>query len=1235
MKRIMKAACWMSLIMLMATVAAAQNAATADLRGTVKDPNGAVVSNATVTIRDESRNFERSVKSDAEGNYLIPLLPPGNYTMQVDAAGFAKVKTTNVRLNVGQTAELPIALKVAGSETEVTVNADSQMVETNRSSVATTVDQQRIENLPINERSYLSFALTTSTVGRDNGRAIGPAPTSGLNIGGQRGRSTLVQVDGADNTDTSVNAARSTLSQEAVQEFQVVTNSYAAEFGRASGGVVNVVSKSGNNDLHGNLFGFLRHRSFQAKNAFSPIDNPPYTRTQYGATIGGPIVKDKTFYFGAVEQRRRQESGFFTSDVVGPLTASTTIPVIAGLNPIARTFTNLTSAQATFINTLIGSGVAANICAARTYAFMASTGGNLGLTGTTGQISPNDGSLCPAFSPIAPGVIGPRFLLSGAPIPSGTVNAAGLPIAFRPLTQLQRIFPVSEGTTFTSLRLDHRFTPSHHLTMRAGFNPSKISGIQVESQNQALGQNDFSRTGLQQFRDWSALVGLNSSLTGHLVNEANFNYGRRSAQFRSQNGDAVAVNITGTAFFGRELFSPVRRVEERYQIRDNVSWLVGNHVIKFGGDVNFVDVSANFELNFSGLFNFGGLGAANLIPGLTAAPDFTPVQQYGLGFPANYIQGFGNPNSALSNKPIAFFVQDSWQITRNLTLNFGVRYDNELTAQIRPVGVTDPLSGIVLTDADMLAAQDAMNAQQGFPRDNNNIAPRFALAWDPYGDGKSVFRAAYGLFYDHPLAAIAFNSDIADAAQQQQLVSLPGSPAQTASLNATQIFMGTVCVPGHPVTPICPAGVNTPGVAPTAQYQFGRMRFNDQTFPGFGPVLPFTLHVAKDFEYAYAHQASASFEHSFTDDVSLSVGYLMVGTRHLPRPIDVNAPQMDLLVQNFQRFAGRAPTNTTEAQSITMPGAPGFVAPAGQTYTIVVPGFIAVNNNTGLRFVNPAAANFFRPNAPNYFLVRALTGLSKATFDSLLAGSLRTPGVLSPFGSINMQSSNGTSNYHAMNVDLKKRFNQNFQFLASYTWSHSIDDSSDLQTLLLPQDNRNLRAERSDSLFDQRHRFVFSGIVTSPTGWRGGGAMRSILADFTIAPVIELSSGRPFNILSGVDTNADQSNQTDRPNVSSAGVLSLPAPFTTGNLPRNAGISRGFAQVDLRISRALRITERLKLDVIAEGFNLLNRFNQAGSSPFLSDVAAFNKRDGANRFYSRPTAAFDPRQFQFGLKLGW
>jgi hypothetical protein len=1260
------------LLLLSAPVAFGQaQSNAADLQGTVRDSTGAVVANAGVTARNPGTNFSRSVTTNDEGFYRIINLPPGDYEVTVEATNFKKAVLPKVTVTVGQAAALDVTLEPGQISESVTISdTTSSIVEPEKTAVATTIDQQRINNLPINERNYLAFALTTSTVGRDNGRPIGPAPTTGLNFGGQRGRSNLVQVDGADNTDNSVNASRSTVSQEAVQEFQVVTNSFAPEFGRSAGGVVNVVTKSGTNELHGNIFGFLRHRSFQARNAFAPIEDPPFTRAQYGATLGGPLDKGRTFFFAAFEQRRRNESGFFTSNVAQGLTGSATIPVIAGLNPIARTFNNITPQQASFINSLVASGNPTLICGARAYGFFASSGGTTALTGTNPLISPNDGSGCPAISPILPGAIGPRFILSGAPVPTGTTNAAGQFIAFRPLNNLQKIFPVTERTTFNSFRLDHLITPSHQFTFRFGYNPSELTGIQVESQNQSLGQNDFSRTGIQTLKDASAVVTLTSTLSDKIVNEARFNFGERRATFKSANGDAVAFNISGTAFIGRELFSPVQRTETRYEFTDNVNVVAGSHSFKFGGDVAFVRIpEAIFELNFAGLFNFGGLSAATLNPAFAGAPDFTPVQQYGLGFPGNFIQGFGNPISSIGNKPIAFFAQDSWKIRRNLTLNYGIRYDYELTEQIPTLPLTDPLSGISLTADQVLAAQDAMGVQQGFPRDKNNWAPRFAVAWDPWGDGKTSIRAAFGLFYDHPLLAIAFNSDIADAVQQQQGILTPGSPTQTALLNAVQVFQGTVCPPGGPITPICPVGVVTPGVAAGAQYQFGRQRFNDQTFPGFGPVLPFTLHVQKDFEYAYANQGNFTIERELTKDMTVTGSYIFVGAHHLPHPLDINAPRTELQIQNFRRLAGRNPTNTTEAVAFSIPtsgaacpfgvplqcftlATPAGATPypnAGQTFAIIVPGMItAPITNLGSRIVNAAVANFFRPSAPNYFLAQALSGglVTPAVLNGALAGSLRTPGTVSPFGSINAQTSDGNSLYNALNVDVKKRFSNNFQFLASYTWSHSIDDSSDLQTLLLPQDNRNFDAERADSLFDQRHRFVFSGVIASPSSWAKAGGFHRALSRFTVAPIFEISSGRPFNILSNQDTNNDQSNQTDRPSVLDDGTLCVPgtpgcAPlitngqFTSGSLARNFGLTHRYVSLDLRVARLVPIGERVRLELIAEGFNLFNRFNEAAASPFIDDVRAFNLRAGNGRYYSRPTAAFDARQFQFGLKLNF
>src|ERR1700682_76903 len=331
----------MQLVLLFATIVLCANISfgqaqsnAADLRGYVRDQQGAVVTNASVTARNPATNISRAAITNDDGHYEILNLTPGKYDVTVEAANFKKASLPAVQLTIGQSADLDVTLEAGSIDVTVTISgATTELVETSKTAIATTIDSQRIENLPINERNYLSFALTTSTVGRDNGRPIGPAPTTGLNFGGQRGRSNLVQVDGADNTDNSVNASRSTVSQEAVQEFQVVTNSFAPEFGRSSGGVVNVVTKGGTNKLQGNVFGFLRHKSFKARNPFAPVNKPPFTRAQYGGTLAGPLPKDRSFFFLAFEQRQRHESGFFTSDVTQGLGGSVIIP-ITGLGPV-------------------------------------------------------------------------------------------------------------------------------------------------------------------------------------------------------------------------------------------------------------------------------------------------------------------------------------------------------------------------------------------------------------------------------------------------------------------------------------------------------------------------------------------------------------------------------------------------------------------------------------------------------------------------------------------------------------------------------------------------------------------------------------------------------------------------------------------------------------------------------------------------------------------------------------
>ena len=410
--------------------------------------------------------------------------------------------------------------------------------------------------------------------------------------------------------------------------------------------------------------------------------------------------------------------------------------------------------------------------------------------------------------------------------------------------------------------------------------------------------------------------------------------------------------------------------------------------------------------------------------------------------------------------------------------------------------------------------------------------------------------------------------------------------------------------------------------------------------------MPFTLHVSKDFEYAYATQANLALEKQISKDTVVSASYIMVSARHLPHPQDINSPITANLIENFRRFAGRAPVSGGEAfAGVSIPSTASgstFTAPNGQVFVVLIPGMVAAQAaNLANRIITPAIANFFRPSGPNYFLASSLSGgaVSKAVLDSQLGGTLRAPGPIAPFGDISAQLSDANSYYHAANFELKKKFSTNFQFLASYTWSHAIDFSSDLQTLLKPLDNRNLRLEKADSLFDQRHRFVLSGFLTAPEGWKGSDSgFRRFMHGFTVSPILEISAGRPFNVLTGDDRNGDQQGSNERPSVDANGNIILNnslIPFgTNGTLGRNRGITHGFASLDLGITKVINLSERFKLNIIGQGFNMFNRFNEAAANPSFDVVSAFGQRNGG-KFYSSPTAAFDPRQFQLGLKLNF
>lgn len=265
----------------------------------VRDPQNAVITGATVTLKEQNTNFIRSVKTNQDGSFQLVQLPPGNYELSISADGY-NIAKQQINLTIGASLVSEITLSIANVDNVIEVVADNPVTEVKIESSYTN-GRNRIENLPINRRDFLDFALTSPRVTPDRVPNQGIFSTSGLSFNGQSGRFNNITIDGLDNNDTNQGAVRATFSQEAVQEFQVVSDGYSAEFGRALAGVVNIVTKAGNNDYHGSLFFLNRNDSISARDTFESTKTP-YSQYQFGATLSGPIKKDKAFFFSSFER---------------------------------------------------------------------------------------------------------------------------------------------------------------------------------------------------------------------------------------------------------------------------------------------------------------------------------------------------------------------------------------------------------------------------------------------------------------------------------------------------------------------------------------------------------------------------------------------------------------------------------------------------------------------------------------------------------------------------------------------------------------------------------------------------------------------------------------------------------------------------------------------------------------------------------------------------------------------
>lgn len=1103
----------------------------ADLTGTVTDPAGASVPNAKMTAVDEARGVQRSAVTDDQGTYRLSGLAPTSYKITVEHAGFQTEITTGVVLTVGQTLVLDFHLKVAATSSTVEVTSELPVVETERGSQADTITQNYVADLPINQRSYLAFTLLVPGVSNSNTIAdnadfrVKQTPQSGLSFYGSNGRGNSVTVDGGEANDDA-GGVRLTLSQDAVQEFQVNRSNYAADLGGASGATINIVSKSGTNDLHGNLFAFFRNDALDARDRFAmsqalqpgepfsltatgnPIKNS-LNRQQFGGNIGFPVSKDKSFLYLAYEG--------LISD------AQDSVPLLTNSNIFAPTAT-----QQSIISGLAAEGATPVPCI------------------TT---NPSNPLMNPIVLPANQCAFALGSILTVNPNPGanpfvGVAQRALNPYIVNQFVVNGGLFPFPTRQHQFSARFDHRFSENDQAFVRYSF----VHLTEKSPDVQAL--TAFNRGTSELAWDSTAQGSWFHLFNSNTQNEASFQWNWYQFNVDTNDPGGPGLDVEGYGFFGRGIFLPSHTTARRYQFADNLKLLRGHHNMKMGFEELIRGNNTSSQTFFPGRFEFLQLPGALVslcleapaacgLPATQASTPISTLQSWSLGLPAFYEQGFGNPGYIQTRPFTGLFWQDSWRVNSKLTLNYGLRY--ELDSQYGPLHTP-----------------------------KTNFAPRFSFAWDPFDDHKTVIRGGYGIFYSPIYAQISGVVDVLGNVNGTRriantLVSILGDPLNPGVTSPlifqTLFFQGLTSDPTK--NSIIGCGTPQPGqyacITQAMLKQFGL------EVPNTGPLPPGTVLFAGQpgYESPMSQQVSFGIERAVGAGISVSASYIYVHTTHLPVALDSNL----------------------------LPGAP--VCPTAGVAACGPPGLGANGLPTnGLPFQNwgaPACA--------------ATPSLCFADPTHVILQN-------------NVYSSAASALYQGGLFEVKKAFSNHFSILANYTYSRANDNTTDFNSDYSPFNATCLRCDYSLSDFDQRNKVVLAGIFESP--WEDS----KILSGFQFAPIFSYNSSHPFNLLAGADINGDGHFTNDRP----------------PGVGRNTGIGPSYTNLDLRLSRAFKLGERMNLLFTAEAFNVANHTNYSSVNNIVGAAFAppFNVHGTANVGPSQPlgfTAAFPNREIQLGLRF--
>jgi hypothetical protein len=797
----------------------AQNLQRGEVSGFVYDSSHALVPGARVTISNASTGFKREQTTDQSGSYDFAQLLPGVYEIKADAPGFASINITDVHVEIGSSQSLDITLPVKGQTQSVTVSAAAAgPVDTSTAGINQVINQKNLEDLPLSGRDYRDLAELSSSA------QVVPGLRGGIRLGGQQSDYLGIVVDGQDTFNNffgeifgSLETKNFTIPLDAVQEFQVVTNGFAPEFGRATGGLVNVITKSGTNEVHGEAHEYYRGNRLTANDG---IGNPPniQNQNQFGGSIGFPIRKDRQFLFLSTDIQR--ENGPLATNLCGVGSIASCNAALGGITgPI---FDPTSTCHAT-------STIAGGDCAP----------GTVPLPANVAAAFPTSGFTLPAACNQNPA--------PGSSVLQDCYGVSSLAGFNGPHNQFQNLFTILG-------HYDYQFSPANHFSIRGYGTRNHTSGF-----TGGLGQNEvpvtFGETENFINQGISGVFALNTVL-GRKVNELRVSI-QGETRKRHSNGlgeptlllptslVTPAPPVSQKGLFGQRYYLPINNDNGKLQAADNFSYSFGKHDIKFGGDVDsFVDRKDTFLGWSAGSFVFNSLndfqnanitGEFNQGLGLNNVP----LQQAATIFPA-YQTGLG------------LYWQDKWQVTPKITITYGLRWDGTWNPQPQtPFPGSEVLAGV----GNGTFVNPVLRNQR-VPDDFKQFGPRIGLAWNVAGtDHPTIIRAAWGFYY----------------AQSPTLFFPTAGGGKTAGIFCFTFLPQCYPTPGFPYI--------YPGTIPQDVNQLCPTASSPPVIQGIG--CPSPNFVDPNFRNPRVSSLTGSVEHSFTRSWTLTATFAWVNSQHL------------------------------------------------------------------------------------------------------------------------------------------------------------------------------------------------------------------------------------------------------------------------------------------------------------------------------------------------------------------